>query len=204
MAGGATTIFIDPQYLRVNSIINDNVDAKVLQPLIRMSQDKYIQQAIGTSLYVKFLDLVDAAAPTNPIPVPIIGDDKILLEQYIIPTLVQYTVWESMPYMQFKMRNKGVSKQSSDNSEPVDLTELVYFRENVLNTAEFYAQRMIKYLCENASLYPDFRNGNEDLKPQKTAYFNGIHIPSRNCINNPFYTGPHNGYNEINGGGIGG
>lgn len=178
MAGGTTTIFVGTQYLRENTIINDNVDAKVLQPIIRMAQDKYIQQKIGTSLYNKMIQLVIAADPSLPTPVAIITPYKELLEQYIIPTLVQFCVYESVPFMNFKFRNKSISKQSSDNATPADLTELYYIRDNVLTTAQFYAERMSNYLCENANLFPDFHLAG-DLQPNSNNSFTGIHIPRR-------------------------
>lgn len=198
MAGASTTIFVGTQYLRENSIINDNVDAKVLQPIIRMAQDKYIQQTIGTSLYNKMIQLVDAAAPVLVTPAvgvigqpgyvppvytssltPITGNYKILLEDYIIPTLVQYAVWESVPFMNFKFRNKSISKQSSDNATPADLTELYYIRDNVLTTAQFYAERMSTYLCQNTTLFPEYTAFSGDLSPNSNNSFTGIHIPRR-------------------------
>lgn len=179
MASEATTIFIDTQYLRENSIINDNVDAKVLQPIIRMAQSKYIQQTIGTSLYNKMIALVIAAKPSLPTPVPVTGNYKILLEDYIIPTLVQYAVYESVPFMNFKFRNKSISKQSSDNATPADLTELYYIRDNVLSTAQFYAERMSTYLNQNTTLFPEYTAYSGDLSPNSNNSFTGIHIPRR-------------------------
>ena len=179
MSGATKTIFIGSQYLRDNSIINDNVDSKVLEPLIRVTQDKYIQSTIGTPLYEKMIQLVEAANPALPSPVPVTGDYKILLEDYIIPVLVQYTVYEAVPFMNFKFRNKSISKQASDNSTPADLAELYYIRDNVLSTAQFYAERMSVYLCKNSNLFPEYHASTTDLSPDPNNSFNGIHIPRK-------------------------
>lgn len=180
MSSESKTLFIGTQYLRDNTIINDNVDAKVLQPIIRSAQTKYIQQTIGTSLYDKMIELVDDANPSNPIPVPITGVYKTLLEDYIIPVLMQYSIYEAIPFMNFKFRNKSISKQSSDNSTPADLSELSYIRDNVLQTAQFYSERMSKYLCNNGTLFPEYTS-NDDLNPNTQNYFSGIFIPKRRC-----------------------
>lgn len=179
MAGATKTIFISAQYLRDNSIINDNVDANVLQPLIRMTQDKVIQNTLGTPLYEKMIQLVDAANQSLPSPVPVTGNYKILLEDYIIPTLVQYSVYEAIPFMNFKFRNKAISKQSSENSTPADLTELYYIRDNILSTAQFYAERMSVYLCNNTNLFPEYHATSNDMTPDPNNSFNGIHIPRK-------------------------
>lgn len=171
MAGGATTVFIGTQYLRDNSIINDNVDEKVLGPLIRLAQDKYIQAIVGSNLYNALILQVIAGSVT--------GDYKILLEEYIMPTLIQYAVYESIPYLNFKFRNKSISKQTSDTSVPVELAELSYMRENVQSTAQFYAERMSVYLRLNSTLYPEFMAGLEDMAPTRQNYFGGIHIPRK-------------------------
>ena len=62
MASQNNNPFISIEYLRVNSIINDNVDSKVLLPIIRMAETKYIQQVLGNNLYEKLV--LDAT--TNP------------------------------------------------------------------------------------------------------------------------------------------
>ena len=180
MAGGTTTIFIGAQYLRDNSIINDNVDAAVLQPIIRMAQDKYIQQVLGTSLYNKLISDVD----NNTLA----GDYATFMMDYVIPTLVQYSVYESVPFMNFKFRNKSISKQSSDNSTPADLAELSYIRDNVLNTAQFYAERMSEFLVHNTNLFPEYQTWVGGITPNTQNYFNGIHIPKkgyRRCFGEP-------------------
>jgi hypothetical protein len=180
MAGGTTNIFISAQYLRENSIINDNVDANVLQPIIRTAQDKYIQSNIGTSLYNKLIS--DVSANT------LSGNYILLMEEYIIPILVQYSVYEAVPFMNFKFRNKAISKQSSDNSVPADLQELAYIRDNVLATAQFYCERMIQYLRLNSVLFPEYHTWVGGIAPAVDNYFNGIHIPKkgiRRCFGDP-------------------
>ena len=171
MAAESTTLFISVQYLRDNSIINENVDSKVLLPVIRMAQTKYIQQVIGTTLYNKLLADIDATSVT--------GNYKILIDEYIIPVLVQYSVYESIPYLNYKLRNKSVSKQGSDNSIPADLNELSYLRDNVLQTAQFYAERMSMYICNNTNLFPEFNQSNLDIAPDSQNYFGGYHIPKK-------------------------
>lgn len=179
MAGVTRTLFISTQYLRDNSIINDNVDHNVLQPLIVLTQDKIIQQTLGTPLYEKMIQLVDAANPAITGSVPITGNYKILLEDYIIPTLVQFSIYEAIPFMNYKFRNKAISKQASDNSTPADLTELYYIRDNVLSTAQFYAERMSVYLCHNSNSFPEYHAPSNDMCPDPNNSFNGIHIPRK-------------------------
>lgn len=174
MASESKYLIVGTQYLRDNTIINDNVDAQVLQPIIRAAQTKYIQQVIGDSLYSKII----ADIQSNTIS----GNYKILVDDYIIPVLLQYIVYEAVPFMTFKFRNKSISKQGSDNSTPAELTDLEYLRNNILPTAQFYAERLRNYLCNNSSLFPEYTQYSTDINPNPNNYFNGIHIP-RSCNN---------------------
>ena len=50
-----------------------------------------------------------------------------------------------------------------------------YMREIVKNTAEYYATRLVDYLCNNNDLFPEYNtNSNGDLAPTKDTYFSGI------------------------------
>lgn len=171
MASETKNPFISVQYLRDNSIINDNVDAKVLLPIIRMAESKYIQQVIGTTLYNKLVTDANSGA--------ISGNYQILLEDYVIPTLVQYSVYEAVPFLNYKVRNKSISKQQSDDSTAADLSELSYLRDNILNTAEFYSEQLIQYL-RTSGLFPEYTTWtNGGIAPQIDGYFNGYHIPKK-------------------------
>lgn len=190
MSAESKVLFIGVSYLRENSIINDNVDSAVLQPIIRLAQTKYLQSILGSSLHDKLISDIVANTVT--------GNYRILLEEYVIPAMLQYSVYESIPYMTFKFRNKGIQKQNSDNSQPADLTELSYMRDNVKDTCEFYATRIANYLCENSSLFPEYRSGNEDVNANTERYFNGVHIPRRRGWNhnNQFI---NNRFDDMNG-----
>ncbi len=175
MPGQSNTLFITAQYLRDNTIINDNVDGQILQPIILVAQDKYIQPIIGSNLYLEMKNKVTGNTVT--------GDYLTLMNEYIIPTLMHYSTYESVPFFNYKFRNKAISKQSSPDSTPADLNELAYVRDNILQTAQFYGQRMIDYLCANATLFPEYSqslaNG-DGMSPDNAQYFGGILIPGAN------------------------
>ncbi len=178
MNSGATqTMFITIQYLRDNTIINENVDGNLLQPIIKTAHDKYVHPLIGSPLYYSLQDKIQSGTLT--------GNYKTLMDQYIVPVLLHYSTYEAVPFMAFKFRNKGVSKQNSEFSEPADLTELSYVRDNIRDTAQFYGERLTEYLCANSSLFSEYRNTVAgDIPPAQGDYFGGIHVPNTNRNNN--------------------
>lgn len=164
--------FISQDYLKQNSPIQFDIDGSLLRPIVLTSTDRYILPIIGSPLY----DYLQNQITANTLS----AQYKTLMDRYIQPTLTQFVVYESLPFISFKLTNKNVSKNSGDNSEPVDLEELKLLSERVWANATFYAERMTRYLMANQSLFPEYYQltGNLDTyPPQPSQYFSGLHIP---------------------------
>ena len=61
----ADVLFISENYLKQNSVINDNVDMKILTPTIIWVQDNYIQKILGQDLFEEMQSQITAAKGTN-------------------------------------------------------------------------------------------------------------------------------------------
>ena len=175
VSGGTRTLFITPQYVRENSVLNDNTDGKLIVKAIRTAEDKYIMPIIGGNLYYTLIGMINAGTLTGST-----NTYKTLMDQFIVPCLLEYSIYEYVPYS-FKFRNKGISKQTSPDSEAANLEDLYYLRDNVLQSAQFYAENLIKYLKVNAASFPEYTTISADqIAPARGDYFGGIHIPSSN------------------------
>jgi hypothetical protein len=84
-----------------------------------------------------------------------------------------------MPFINLKITNKSIAKEGSEFSTPAELTELKFLRSAVLDMAEFYKRRMIKYLLDHPSMFPAYNNPNalDNMPKSAQAYFTGIYIP---------------------------
>jgi len=170
-------LFLSTQYLKDNTVINNNVDNELLEPFILQAQNKHIESVIGTGL---FNDI-----KTNIQNNTISGDTQSLLDDYIQPCLKEWVLYEALPFINYKLTNKSVGTKSSDNSAPAELGEVQYLRKNVRDTAEYMSQRLINYLKtqSNAGLFPLYQNaGNtiDTIRPNSSSYFNGVYLPKKN------------------------
>jgi hypothetical protein len=163
-------LFLNVEYIRENSMINGNVDNKIIEPFIKKCQDKYIEPILGTDLLQKLKNDISGNTVT--------GNYKILLDEYVQKCLVEWVIYEGLPFFNYKITNKAVSKKDSDNSSPSDLDEIKYLRNNVRDTSEYYSQRITDYLCANQSDFPEYTSNNDsdDIRPNKTSYFGGIYL----------------------------
>ena len=169
-------LYISTDYLRKQTIINDNVQGEILESVIKQVQETEIQSLLGTTLYYKLNDIITDGSITGATN----SNYKELLDDYILPTLLQYCVWNGSIYLNYKFTNKNISTQKSDDSEPLGLDELKYLRDELRNTAQFYGERLVKQLKSNTDLYPEYTECTPGgIHPDNTAFFSGIFIP--NC-----------------------
>ena len=78
--------FMSVDYLRDETVINGNVDAEVLEPFILVAQNVHIESITGTNLYNKIIADLEAVSIT--------GAYKTLLDDYIHPALLQWSLYE--------------------------------------------------------------------------------------------------------------
>jgi hypothetical protein len=164
----ATVLFINRQDLLRNSIIDGNVDTDKYVQFIKLAQEIHIQNYLGTKMY----DALSAAIPT--IDEPANARWKSLLNDYVVPMLIWFSQVDYIPFASYQIRNGGVSKHVSENSESVSKDEIDYLVEKARTNAEWYSRRFIDYMSFNQTTYPEYTNNiNDDIDPSYDATFNG-------------------------------
>ena len=161
-------LFLSVDYLRDNTVINGNVDSERLEPFIQLAQNVHIEGVLGTLIYNEIIGQIQTDSLT--------ALNKTLIDDFVQPALVQWSLYEALPFINYKLTNKSISTKNSDNSDPVDLDALHYLRTNVRNSAEYLSERITKYLDKNEVEYPLYCENTEvdEISPNKSNYFSGI------------------------------
>jgi len=171
----ANVLFISEQRLKSLTAIHDNVEPNDLMPYVVQAQDIYIQEICGTTFYNHLKDAIVASTLTTA--------EETLIDDYIASTAANYALYLALPTLNYKIKNKSVLSPSSEEAVNTGLDEIKFLRDSVKDTAQFYAQRTIDYLCANESEFPTYQNPNIDdgmLPNRNTQYNAGIYIPSSN------------------------
>lgn len=174
----AKVLLTNTYRLKKATPIQDNVDDSILAPYITKAQDTHIQQILGTDLYNKIMnDIVNNT---------ISGNYKILLDDYITPCLIEYAFYEVMPFIALKITNKTIGRGNADYLVEGDLADLKYLRNSVRDVAEFYGTRIIGYLKQNSSFFPEYQtnSGLDKIIPNSNVYFSGVYLgggKSKSC-----------------------
>lgn len=159
----ATTLFINKTDFVQNTILNGNVDADLFMNFIKIAQQMHVQNYMGTQLYNSFTTKIT----DNDLS----ADDLMLLKDYIQPMLIHFAMVDYLPFANYQIRNGGVFKHRTDNSESTSREELDILVQKHRTFADFYAQRFIDYMGIFASsLFPIYwENRNADMFPDTKA-----------------------------------
>lgn len=172
----AQGLFISEQWLKENTVVDENVDPKLIRPGIFEAQEIEIHPILGTKLYEKLKTDIEGSTLT--------GDYLTLVNSYIAPTLKYYTLVELTPEMLVKYMNKAVVKKNSENSTPIDTSEMSWQMKRWKDKAQWYGQRLIGYLCENSELFPEYKNPSttqDSIGPERnTVYSDGMFLGTEN------------------------
>lgn len=161
----ATVLFIDEQYFKDFSIVNDNTDMKILTPTIEKVQDMRILPILGTALYNEIKTQINADDLST--------ENQTLLEEYVQKAMLWWVLYECPPVFVYRFMNKGVMKKSSDNSSSADLAEINFLMDRFKNDAEWYSERITLFLCQNSADYPLYNNpgsGADTIAPNASNF----------------------------------
>ena len=162
----ATALFISRTDLVKNSIIDGNTDTDKFIQFIKIAQEIEVQNYLGTDLYNKIS--ADIIADT------LTGDYLKLVNDYVQPMLIWWAQVSYLPYAAYQIKNGGVFKHTSENSESVSKSEVDYLVGKARDTAEYYTRRFIDYMSFNSATFPEYNsNSDSDVYPDKDSLFNG-------------------------------
>jgi len=164
-------LFISVDTIKERTGLHFNTDEKLVNPEILTAQDMYILPALGTALYNR---LQDGIAANNLTQV-----ESNLLDTYIAPTLVYYVMSELPMGLSYQFYNKGLVRKSGEGQENPSAAELIDVADRYKVRAEFYKQRLVKYLLDRSGFgtFPEYNNPGtayDTIIPERQAYTTSI------------------------------
>ena len=120
--------------------LNKNLDMDVLKAEIQIAQDIDLQTILGTLFYNHLLSCVTATGNTFN------ADEKILVDDYISPYLIQQSYFQAIPHILYRSMNRAIVQGTMENAEPVNIETMKYLRGIQKQRADFYMTRLQDYL----------------------------------------------------------
>ena len=166
-------LFISEAKLKDSTAINLNLSTSLLLPYVLQAQKLYVEPKLGTTLYEKLESLITAGTIGN------VGNEayKTLVDEYIGDCLPSWAFHMCIPYLRFKTENGNIYSKTSETGNALSTEEAQHLREEVRNNAEYFTERMIQYITNNITLFPEYNtNSGADISPDQNAYYNGMNL----------------------------
>jgi hypothetical protein len=170
-------LFISESKLKSSTAINLNLSTDLLLPYVLQAQKLYVEPKLGTDLYQKLESLITAGTIGN------VGNEayKTLVDDYIGDMLPNWAFYHAIPFLRFKVENGNIYSKTSETGTALTTEESQSLREEISNTAQYYTERLIEYIRNNTSLFPEYStNSGADVNPDKNAYYNGMNLERPN------------------------
>jgi hypothetical protein len=162
----ATALFIKREDIVRNTALGGNVDTDKFIQFIKVAQEIHVQNYLGSRLYDKISSDIIAGTLS--------GNYLSLVNTYIQPMLIHFSMMEYLPFAAYTIANGGVYKHNSENSTSVEKVEVDYLVEKERKIAEFYVRRFVDYMSFNQDLYPEYNsNSNDDIYPDHDVQYSG-------------------------------
>tara|TARA_R110002167_G_scaffold105543_2_gene271445 strand:- start:674 stop:1201 length:528 start_codon:yes stop_codon:yes gene_type:complete len=162
-------LFISETKLKSSTAVNLNVDVDLLLPFVKEAQKLYVETALGTDLTEHLKAEIVAGT--------LAGADKTLVDEYIGDMLPGYSLYHAFNYLRHKVENGNIFSKTSETGTALTTAEAQSFREEILNTASYYRERMIDYICNNSTSFPTYStNTGADVNPSSENYYNGMNV----------------------------
>ena len=165
-------LILMPSLLKERTGVHDNIDEKLIYPEIKAAQDLFIMPLLGSTLFNKILTDINAGT--------LGGNYKILVDDYVLDTLINYVLSELPEGLNYQFWNKGLSKKESDQSQVPSMPEMYGIVDKYKSRAEHYAKRCRLYLVQNATnLFPEYNQriaGIDEVSPERNNYTCPIYL----------------------------
>jgi hypothetical protein len=130
---------------------------------------------LGTKFYNHLLSQVSATGNTFN------ADEKILVDDYIQPFLIQQAYFQSIPHLLYRTMNRGIVSGTMEDATSVDIGTMQYLRNIQKQRADFYMTRLQDYLLigRGQNKFPQYTTQStiDGMIPDRSQkYNNGIYL----------------------------
>jgi hypothetical protein len=162
-------LFFTENYLKLNSAVSYNLDYSDLRPFIEPAQHQLIKLRVGLKLYERLSEAI-INKDWN-------GDELELL-RLVKPAVMYYSIYLALPFLQTKIKNKGLVKSADQFIQTVSGQDMMNLRQEVLNMSNFYMSRFEEWFCLNTIKFPQYSDPDQlNSKEYSEPYDLGGFLP---------------------------
>jgi len=138
-------LLISGEEIISQSVIQDNVDVKLLAKTISLVQDVYLKDILSPTLYFGLLDATNQFIQSGT-TIPQLYVDLTL---FVKPYLINKTVAEFLVPNEYKVTSKGILKLSDTTAVPIVEADLQAVKDYYDNISTTYKRSLLEFLNDN-------------------------------------------------------
>jgi hypothetical protein len=131
-------------------------------------QDLYVHPILGDTLYYKLK--ADKKAST------LSGIYLDLVNNYILDILIYGVMADYVIDSTYQNYTKGVTKKRDDFADSTSYDELEKISDRHKNKMDSYLQRLVNYLQNNKTLFPEYTTESTDVNATTNTYSPSIYL----------------------------
>lgn len=168
-----TVLLISTDDVTKFTTMSGNMDVDKFIQYIDIAQSLRLEEYLGSDLLTALQTKIENEDLTDQY--------AHLVNKYCKPILIHYAMVEYLPFGAFQIANKGIFKHTAENSESVNKNDVDFLIQKELLIAQGFVKRMIKYLCLNSTLFPEYTfNSNNDVNPMRQTNIGGFYLNEGN------------------------
>lgn len=153
------TMLISPNKVKNYGTINLNVNDSEIGNAIRIAQNVYLTDILGTEMVENIQELVYNKIKGSGETIDDYEQYKVLLDEYITPVLVYRTALELCTILSLKIRNMGVVKNNDTNVQATTAEDVKSLSEYYGTFFYDYVNKMMDFLCQNKGAFVELPDG---------------------------------------------
>lgn len=162
-------LLVSAEMLKRTVPISQSCDDNLIHTIILQAQDKYILPVLGHDLFEKIKSDIAADSLT--------GVYATLVKTYINKAICQFTYAMLLPNLRIRSVRHSVVQMDNEQGTSVSADDIAPLVSQAMDMGEFYRERLIEYLLDNSSSFPEYSsNTGHELSPTTRNYYSGINM----------------------------
>jgi hypothetical protein len=159
-------LLITPTEVTNLSIIESNIDIKVLTNVITSVQNTYLKPILGDRLFNNLLDAIYEKSVNNTPLLPLYDDLFVMVKPFLINKVVAEFIMQNS----FKFTKKGLLQMTDDSASTLNITDINTVKDYYDNLSTQFKIDLVKFLIKNK-----LTNGltDENITSDATGWFIG-------------------------------
>ena len=145
-------LLVSENFVKNISPISDNLSGKYLLTAIREAQEVHLKSILGSALLDKCKALIVSGDIERAQPYA----ELVERCRYY---LAYWATAEGAMKVSYKVANAGVVRTTDEHLSAPSFAEVALVEKQFKNKAEFYCTELQRWLCANASQYPELTQG---------------------------------------------